>query len=72
MSKPPEQKKAPALSEHLAATPGALETGAGNPRARFAHVDTWVFDLDNTLYPPHSDLWPKIDDRMLAHGDIAH
>jgi putative hydrolase of the HAD superfamily len=33
-------------------------------RAAFAHVDTWVFDLDNTLYPPGSDLWPKIDARM--------
>lgn len=37
-----------------------------SPAARFAHVDVWVFDLDNTLYPPHSDLWPKIDDRMTA------
>ena len=39
-------------------------------RARFAHVDTWVFDLDNTLYPAGSDLWPKIDARItvfLAH-----
>ena len=27
----------------------------------FARIDTWVFDLDNTLYPPHCDLWPKID-----------
>ena len=37
---------------------------------RFAHVDTWVFDLDNTLYPIDSDLWPKIDARItlfLAH-----
>ncbi len=30
----------------------------------FAHVDTWVFDLDNTLYPPDSALWPQIDDRI--------
>ncbi len=30
----------------------------------FQHVDTWVFDLDNTLYPPDSDLWPKIDARI--------
>jgi len=30
----------------------------------FSHVRTWVFDLDNTLYPPGSDLWPKIDARM--------
>ena len=31
---------------------------------RFTHVDTWVFDLDNTLYPRSSDLWPKIDTRI--------
>ncbi len=33
----------------------------------FRHVDTWVFDLDNTLYPPHSDLWPRIDARITAY-----
>jgi putative hydrolase of the HAD superfamily len=33
-------------------------------RNRFAHVDHWVFDLDNTLYPHASDLWPKIDERI--------
>ena len=26
-----------------------------------SHIDTWVFDLDNTLYPADCDLWPKID-----------
>ncbi len=31
---------------------------------RFAHIDTWVFDLDNTLYPQTADLWPKIDARI--------
>jgi len=35
--------------------------------SHFAQVDTWVFDLDNTLYPPHSDLWPKIDARITAY-----
>jgi putative hydrolase of the HAD superfamily len=30
----------------------------------FDAVDTWVFDLDNTLYPPHLDLWSQIDERM--------
>jgi len=64
MSKPPEASKPPALGDHVAAVPGAERFGEIDPRARFAHVDTWVFDLDNTLYPPHSDLWPKIDDRM--------
>jgi putative hydrolase of the HAD superfamily len=31
---------------------------------RFSRVDTWVFDLDNTLYPAGSDVWPKIDQRI--------
>jgi putative hydrolase of the HAD superfamily len=31
---------------------------------RFAHVEDWVFDLDNTLYPQTADLWPKIDARI--------
>jgi len=33
------------------------------PRA-FGHVDTWVFDLDNTLYPHHLNLWQQVDDRI--------
>ena len=32
--------------------------------ARFGHVTTWVFDLDNTLYPPESGIWSKIDERI--------
>ena len=32
--------------------------------ARFRHITTWVFDLDNTLYPPDSGIWPRIDERI--------
>ncbi|MBS0249372.1 MAG: pyrimidine 5'-nucleotidase [Proteobacteria bacterium] len=32
----------------------------------FAHVETWVFDLDNTLYPHHL-LWQQVDDRIRAY-----
>ncbi|KQT85317.1 pyrimidine 5'-nucleotidase [Aurantimonas sp. Leaf443] len=32
----------------------------------FAHVRDWVFDLDNTLYPRHTDLFSQIDTRMTA------
>ncbi|PZQ58920.1 MAG: pyrimidine 5'-nucleotidase [Sphingomonas taxi] len=32
----------------------------------FAHVDTWIFDLDNTLYPASADLFAHIDRRMTA------
>lgn len=35
--------------------------------ARFAHVREWVFDLDNTLYPHHSNLFSQIDARMTAY-----
>jgi putative hydrolase of the HAD superfamily len=33
----------------------------------FAHVETWVFDLDNTLYPHDLNLWQQIDDRIRAY-----
>lgn len=32
----------------------------------FEHVTTWVFDLDETLYPPHASLFPQIERRMVA------
>lgn len=33
----------------------------------FAHVDIWIFDLDNTLYPPEMALFPQIEARMTAY-----
>ena len=30
----------------------------------FAHIDTWVFDLDNTLYSARHRLFDQIDQRM--------
>ena len=36
-------------------------------RAHFAHVETWVFDLDNTLYPPGIRLFAQIEARMTAY-----
>lgn len=35
--------------------------------ARFTHVRDWVFDLDNTLYPHHSNLFSQIDVKMTAY-----
>lgn len=34
------------------------------PREAFQHVTTWVFDLDNTLYPPAMRLFDQIERRM--------
>jgi putative hydrolase of the HAD superfamily len=30
----------------------------------FDHVETWVFDLDNTLYPHHVNLWQQVDGKI--------
>ena len=35
-----------------------------SPAGDFAHVDTWIFDLDNTLYPAHSNLFAQVDVRI--------
>jgi putative hydrolase of the HAD superfamily len=40
----------------MTAAPATAET--------FAHVETWVFDLDNTLYPHHLHLWHQVDARI--------
>jgi putative hydrolase of the HAD superfamily len=32
----------------------------------FGQVETWVFDLDNTLYPHHLNLWQQVDERIRA------
>lgn len=33
----------------------------------FSHVSTWVFDLDNTLYPPRARLFDQIEIRMTRY-----
>ncbi len=42
----------------------------------FSHVSTWIFDLDNTLYPHHLNLWQQVDDRIRDYIakllDISH
>ena len=33
-------------------------------RGGFSGIETWVFDLDNTLYPHHLNLWQQVDVRI--------
>jgi putative hydrolase of the HAD superfamily len=44
-----------AMSIHVPARPTPAD---------FGHIETWVFDLDNTLYPHHLNLWQQVDDRI--------
>jgi putative hydrolase of the HAD superfamily len=39
------------------------QTSRPAPRG-FGHVENWVFDLDNTLYPHHLNLWQQVDERI--------
>ncbi|MEO9826516.1 MAG: pyrimidine 5'-nucleotidase [Paracoccaceae bacterium] len=34
------------------------------PKKHFSHVTTWIFDLDNTLYPPEARLFDQIEVKM--------
>lgn len=36
-------------------------------KADFSHIRDWVFDLDNTLYPHHVNLFGQIDRNMTAY-----
>lgn len=31
---------------------------------KLGHIETWLFDLDNTLYPADSRLWEQVDRRI--------
>ncbi|MEP3638770.1 MAG: pyrimidine 5'-nucleotidase [Paracoccaceae bacterium] len=37
------------------------------PTSSFSHVNVWVFDLDNTLYPPRARLFDQIEVRMTKY-----
>jgi len=49
-----------------ASAPSSALTASHRTPRGFAHVETWVFDLDNTLYPHHL-LWQQVDDRIRAY-----
>lgn len=45
----------------------AIKMGVIVPKEQFSHVETWVFDLDNTLYPPQARLFDQIEVRMTQY-----
>lgn len=46
--------------------PRALPYDTAMTKAAFDHVRHWVFDLDNTLYPPAMRLFDQIEAKMTA------
>lgn len=51
-------------SEGVSTTTNAGEGAEPAPGRDFAGIDTWIFDLDNTLYPAECDLFSQVSDRM--------
>lgn len=41
-----------------------MDCSATPPRIDVAKVETWIFDLDNTLYPAASNLFAQVDVKM--------
>lgn len=55
------------LAAANAAPPAVSATHRRNPSGRlFGKVETWIFDLDNTLYPSSCNLFAQVDQRMSA------
>jgi putative hydrolase of the HAD superfamily len=48
----------------------------GERERGFREIETWVFDLDNTLYPHHLNLWQQVDERIREYIanflEVAH
>ncbi|MEM0898906.1 MAG: pyrimidine 5'-nucleotidase [Pseudomonadota bacterium] len=43
------------------------QTETSKTTEEFAHIREWVFDLDNTLYPAHTNLFSQIDVKMTSY-----
>ena len=50
----------------IARSPGA-SADADRDYSSFGGVNAWVFDLDNTLYPRHTNLFQQVDDRIRTY-----
>lgn len=51
------------MAARASAVPAA-PTPAPTTHRGFDHVHTWIFDLDNTLYPASCNLFEQVDSRM--------
>ena len=55
------------LPHHRRCAKTRIVTTSPSLPATLSHIDTWIFDLDNTLYPASCDLFALIDERMGAY-----
>jgi putative hydrolase of the HAD superfamily len=48
-------------------TAEALDPHRKRDLVPFRHVDAWIFDLDNTLYPSTTNIFPQVDERIRSY-----
>jgi putative hydrolase of the HAD superfamily len=53
-----------ASGQHLTADSADATPPAPAGKRGFAETNSWIFDLDNTLYPAHCNLFAEVDRRM--------
>jgi len=46
---------------------GVNDPASAALRAAFAGVEAWIFDLDNTLYPAHTNLFAQVSERITRY-----
>jgi putative hydrolase of the HAD superfamily len=63
MSDPQASPKTSQKASASSVNAGTVGEGAAE-RPDFRHVTTWVFDLDNTLYPAECNLFAQVDEKM--------
>lgn len=52
------------ISRPEVAAPAAPATMTAAASRSFERVDTWIFDLDNTLYSHEAQVWPQVGQRI--------
>lgn len=67
LANPTLPSTAPAAPNCCPLLAGTRDAPMRSTMAPLSHIDTWIFDLDNTLYPAGSALFPQIDARMGAY-----
>jgi len=64
----PREKSARSSSKMAVKSTAKVSVESGpkpsDKSADFLHINTWIFDLDNTLYPHHLNLWQQVDLRI--------
>ena len=61
----------PRRPDHCSVHGAICQTPDAKAPRNFSSVETWVFDLDNTLYPHDLNLWQQVDERSATTFGVS-